>query len=332
MELRALDAVAGYLRCPVCREPVQVSGGQLVCERRHGFDIARQGYASLIGGRGGPGTGDTAEMVAARERFLGGGHYRPLATALARLAAEHQPPGAGPAAEHQPPGDGVAAGHQPAGSGPATGHQPPGSGVAAEHEPDGSGLVVDLAGGTGYYLAAVLDALPRRYGVALDLSAPALRRAARAHPRGAAIGADVWQPLPLADGSAALMLSVFGPRNAAETRRVLRLGGALIVATPGAGHLRELREPLGMIGIEEGKPERLADEYREFAESGGTELSYRLPLGHAEVAAVVAMGPSARHIPADALASRIGALPQSIAVTVELRIQVFTHCHDSTTE
>jgi 23S rRNA (guanine745-N1)-methyltransferase len=328
MELRALDAVAGYLRCPVCTEPVQVSGGQLVCERRHGFDIARQGYVSLIGGRGGPGTGDTAEMVAARERFLGGGHYRPLATALAGLAAEHQPSGAGPAAGHQPAGSGPTTGNH----GPAAEHQQRGSGPAAEQQQGGSGLVVDLAGGTGYYLAAVLDVLPRRYGVALDLSAPALRRAARAHPRAAAIGADVWQPLPLADGSAALMLSVFGPRNAAEARRVLRLGGALIVATPGAGHLRELREPLGMIGIEEGKAERLADEYREFAESGGTELSYRLPLGHAEVAAVVAMGPSARHIPADALASRIGALPESIAVTVELRIQVFTHCHDSTTE
>jgi 23S rRNA (guanine745-N1)-methyltransferase len=288
MGLRALDAVAGYLRCPVCGEPVRVSGGQLVCERRHGFDVARQGYVSLIGGRGGPGTGDTAEMVAARERFLGGGHYRPLATALARLAADRQP--------------------------------------------DDSGLVVDLAGGTGYYLAAVLDALPGRYGVCLDLSAPALRRAARAHPRAAAIGADVWQPLPLADRSAVLMLSVFGPRNAAETARVLRPGGALIIATPGAGHLRELREPLGMIGIEAGKPERLADEYREFAESGGTELSYPLPLGHAEVAAVVAMGPSARHIPADVLASRIGALPESVTATVDLRLQVFTRGQDSAVE
>jgi 23S rRNA (guanine745-N1)-methyltransferase len=189
--------------------------------------------------------------------------------------------------------------------------------------------VVDLAGGTGYYLAAVLDALPQRYGACLDLSAAALRRAARAHPRAAAIGADVWRPLPLADRSAALVLSVFGPRNAAETGRLLRAGGALVIATPGAEHLRELREPLGMIGIEQGKPERLAEEHRDFVESGATRLGYPLTLRHAEVAAVVAMGPSARHIPPDVLAGRVRALPDPATVTVDLRLQVFTRGHDS---
>jgi 23S rRNA (guanine745-N1)-methyltransferase len=285
MGFPALEAVAGYLRCPVCGEPVRVSGAQLTCEQRHGFDIARQGYVSLLGGRGGPGTGDTSAMVAARERFLGGGHYRELAVALAELAAAH--------------------------------------------EPDGTGLVIDLAGGTGYYLAAVLDALTQRYGACLDLSAPALRRAARAHPRAAAIGADVWRSLPLAGRSAAVVLSVFGPRNAAETARVLTDGGALIIATPGAWHLRELREPLGMIGIEQRKPERLALEYRDFAESGAAELGFPLTLGHAEVAAVVAMGPSARHIPTDVLMERISVLPDPVIATVDLRIQVFTRIYES---
>ena len=57
------------------------------------------------------------------------------------------------------------------------------------------------------------------------------------------------------------MLSVFGPRNAAEIRRVLAPGGALLVATPGPGHLAELRPALGLIGIDERKAERLADAY-----------------------------------------------------------------------
>lgn len=148
-----LEDVAGYLRCPVCASPVRVGDRRLGCERGHSFDIARQGYVSLTDGRGGPGTGDSAGMVMARERFLAGGHYEPLAATIADLAVAH--------------------------------------------EREGTGIVLDLAGGTGYYLTRVLDALPARLGVCLELSAPALRRAARAHPRAAAIGADVWQPLPL---------------------------------------------------------------------------------------------------------------------------------------
>src|SRR6266566_5538961 len=88
--------------------------------------------------------------------------------------------------------------------------------LAARHDPGLPGLVVDLAGGTGHYLAGVLDALTHRQGACIDLSVPALRRAARAHPRAAALGADVWRPLPLADRSAALVLSIFG---AAQRRR-----------------------------------------------------------------------------------------------------------------
>ena len=49
------------------------------------------------------------------------------------------------------------------------------------------------------------------------------------------------------------MLSIFGPRNAAETGRILAPGGALIMATPGPAHLGELRRPLGMIGIDPAK-------------------------------------------------------------------------------
>jgi 23S rRNA (guanine745-N1)-methyltransferase len=104
--------------------------------------------------------------------------------------------------------------------------------LAGQGDGPGRGLVVDLAGGTGYYLAEILEALPRRNGLCIDLSLPALRRAARAHPRGAALAADVWQRLPLAARSAALVLSVFGPRNPAEIDRILTPDGALIIAAP----------------------------------------------------------------------------------------------------
>ena len=194
--------------------------------------------------------------------------------------------------------------------------------LAARHDPGLPGLVVDLAGGTGYYLAGVLDALPHRHGACIDLSVPALRRAARAHPRAAALGADVWRPLPLADCSAALVLSIFGPRNAAETGRVLTPEGTLLIAVPGTGHLRELQRPLGMISIDRRKPQRLAGTYRDFARSGVTSVSYQLSLDHADLTTLVSMGPSARHITPQALTARIRSLPSPFSVTVDLQIRV----------
>jgi 23S rRNA (guanine745-N1)-methyltransferase len=275
----ALESVTSHLRCPVCTGQMRLASARLLCGNGHSFDVARQGYVNLTAGRAHPGTADTASMIAARERFLGRGHYRPLAEALRSLAAGR--------------------------------------------EPAGPGLVVDLAGGTGYYLAAVLDGLPHRHGLCVDLSAAALRRAARAHPRGAAVGADVWRRLPLAPGSAVLILSVFGPRNAAEIGRVLAPGGTLIVAAPGAGHLRELRGPLGLIGVDRHKARRLAGAFGGYAKPGTQTLAYRLNLHHAEVTALVAMGPSAHHVGPDVLADRIRALPSPVAVTVDLNISAY---------
>ena len=200
--------------------------------------------------------------------------------------------------------------------------------LAARHDPGLPGLVADLAGGTGYYLAGVLDALPHRHGACIDLSVPALRRAARAHRRAAALGADVWRPLPLADCSAALVLSIFGPRNAAETGRILTPEGTLLIAVPGPGHLRELLRPLGMISIDRRKPQRLAGTYRDYARSGVTSVNYQLSLDHADLTALVSMGPSARHITPQALAARIRSLPSPFTVTVDLQIRVLQRRRD----
>jgi 23S rRNA (guanine745-N1)-methyltransferase len=279
VRFRALAAVAAYLRCPACVGQLRLGGARLACDRGHSFDIARHGYVNLTAGRAGPGTGDTAAMVAARGTFLSRGHYRPLAEALRTLAVQH--------------------------------------------DPGAPGLVADLAAGTGHYLSGVLEALPHRHGVCLDLSVPALRRAARSHPRAGAVGADIWRPLPLAARTVALALSIFGPRNAAETGRVLGSGGALIMAMPGPAHLWELRRPLGMIGIDKQKLRRIAGAYHDYALSGLTIVNYQLSLDHADLAALVTMGPSARHISPESLATRIRALPSPVEVTVDVQFRVF---------
>jgi 23S rRNA (guanine745-N1)-methyltransferase len=61
----------------------------LACAGGHSFDVAREGYVNLLvgGRRRSRNPGDSAEMVAARRRFLATGAYAPLSGALASAVA-----------------------------------------------------------------------------------------------------------------------------------------------------------------------------------------------------------------------------------------------------
>lgn len=266
-----LDDVLLALACPVCAEPLARTERAVRCTRGHAFDVARQGYLSLLSGRGGPGTGDTAAMVAARAAFLDAGHFGALSAALADAAR----------AAAQPPG-----------------------------------VVLEVGAGTGHHLAGVLDALPQHAGLALDVSKPALRRAARAHPRVGAVAADAWGRLPVRSGAVDVVLDVFAPRNGAEWHRVLRPGGAAVVATPAPEHLAELVGTLGLLTVDERKEERLAASLGAwFEEAAATRVELPMRLDRAGVRAVVAMGPSARHLDPATLDARVAALPEPVEVT-----------------
>ncbi|MHA7189705.1 putative RNA methyltransferase [Arthrobacter sp. MDT2-16] len=77
------------LVCPVCASPLEETDRTLACAQGHRFDAARQGYFNLLTGRGSPFEGDTAEMVDAREQFLGSGAYEPLRRAVVAAALAH---------------------------------------------------------------------------------------------------------------------------------------------------------------------------------------------------------------------------------------------------
>jgi 23S rRNA (guanine745-N1)-methyltransferase len=187
-----------------------------------------------------------------------------------------------------------------------------------------AGCVVDVGAGTGYYLAAVLDRLPERAGLALDISKFSLRRAARAHRRIGAVRCDAWRRLPVADSAAALALSVFAPRNGAELRRILSPAGRLLVVTPMPDHLGELIGPLGLLTVDPRKQERLTGKLSPyFALASRREHRVRLALGREAVAALVAMGPSSWHADAAALAARIGQLREPAPVTLAVTLSVY---------
>jgi 23S rRNA (guanine745-N1)-methyltransferase len=275
-----VDDVLDVLRCPHCGAALARQGGAVRCAAGHSFDVARQGYLSLLPGDAELGSADTAEMVAARERFLAAGHFDPLADALAGEAERLLRCG-----------------------------------------PDG--CILDLGAGTGWLLSRVLQAVPGRVGLALDLSKHALRRAARAHERIGAVAADAWRPLPVCNGSVALALSVFAPRNGEEIARVLKPGGVLIVVVPTGRHLIELVEMLGLLTVDERKAERLAAKLDPHLSAlGASALEWTLALSREEVMDVAAMGPSAAHVQAAALRRAIEGLSEPVSVTASVDLSV----------
>ncbi len=186
------------------------------------------------------------------------------------------------------------------------------------------GCLVDAGAGTGEYLAAALDAAPGRHGLALDISKYAARAVARAHERAGSIVCDIWGRLPIRDGVAAAVLNVFAPRNPVESARILAPGGALIVVTPTADHLAELIAPLGMVSVDPDKPDRIR------AALGGRfkldrcrHFGRRITLTGTDAAALVLMGPSARHTTADEVHARAATLGDRIDATVSVDICVW---------
>ena len=173
-------------------------------------------------------------------------------------------------------------------------------------------VVVDIGAGTGYYLAALID---DALGVALESSRPALRRAARAHPRIAAVGCDVWRELPLQDGVADLVLNVFAPRNGPEITRVLAPGGTVVVVTPTPRHLEELAE-FGTLAVEPEKEARLHAQLAPLRPVRRRRVEFAMELGVDEVRALIAMGPSAHHATRE--------VTDGVAVTASVNVETFS--------
>lgn len=280
------------LTCPVCgghplAPPYGVPASlktlrgvkSLGCPAGHSFDVARQGYLSLLTGNANTANADSADMVTARTFFLKAGHYEPLARALAGTVARLCPP---------------------------------------------DGTVVDAGAGTGYYLGAVLDALPEAVGLGLDASKFALRKAAGAHPRAGVATGDIWKPLPVVSGAADVVINVFAPRNGPEFRRVLRPDGALVVVTPTPRHLMELPASLGMLSVDAAKEDRLRRTLSGHFRQERTEVVEReVAMSEHDVSDLILMGPSAHHLGPEEVRRSVAYLDTPLPVTVSFLVSVY---------
>jgi 23S rRNA (guanine745-N1)-methyltransferase len=83
-----------FLACPVCGQSLARSARAYSCPEGHSFDLARSGYLNLLlaNQRRTKDPGDDKAMMTARAAFLGQGHYRPVADALAQAVAAHPRP------------------------------------------------------------------------------------------------------------------------------------------------------------------------------------------------------------------------------------------------
>lgn len=279
-----LNDIVDVLADPADLTPLRGADGftRLVSESGHSYDVAKQGYVTLAAGKGIGHEGDSLEMVNSRETFLSNGHFAPFVEAVSDAVAD----------------------------------------VVERAAGDADPVVMEAGAGTGYYLAHTLDLIEGARGVGLDVSVPAAKHLAKSHPRVGAVVADVWEQLPIRTGSVHALAVVFAPRNPAEFARVLVDGGEAVMLVADQGHLDELREPLGILGVEDGKIERLvAQSAGHLVPAADPELiEFPMQLGRDAIAAQVGMSPSARHLDPEVLQARLAELPEQMEVTARAQL------------
>jgi 23S rRNA (guanine745-N1)-methyltransferase len=259
------------LICPSCRAALRPVDKAYRCAQGHSFDLAREGYLSLLHGRQkGDGRGDSKSMMLARDRVHRAGVFDPLVAALAALSFE-----------------------------------------TPLH------TVLELGCGEGFFLGQVARShrIATSYGV--DLSADAVKLAAKTRQASLILRADLLHPLPFADGSLDLVQSIFAPRPLAEIKRVLRPGGLALFVHPRPDHWAELRAFLPLAGI--GDEKLPAPGLAGFEPVAALPVVARRELSHALLVDLVEMSPSIHRLTREGTPWQ-NLLPASLAATLAVRV------------
>ena len=192
------------LICPYCKGPLTASKERtFVCENKHSFDLAKQGYLNLlpVNQKKSKDPGDNQMMISARREFLELGFYDSLIDSIKNLIEKK---------------------------------------LSFNSQEI---IAFDAGCGEGYYSQKALNELPhlstKIWGT--DISKYAVKSAAGKYKNNFYFVSSVYN-LPVADASVDLILSVFSPVMAEEFNRILSSRGFAIVVTPAPNHLREIAE------------------------------------------------------------------------------------------
>ena len=212
---------AHNLACPIDGGRLEFQEKQLVCEKGHVFDVARQGYVNLlpVQHKRSKHPGDSKEMVLARTRFLNSGNYEAIANKLAEIVLS----------------------------------QIINRRIAVDQKTsDQKACLLDAGCGEGYYFDYIFNVLKDKKCtdkaaccdfsfIGLDISKAAIAEAAKRNKQITWIVGTNRQP-PVEMASIDMVLCVFGFQSFEGFSSILKPGGKVILVEPGPDHLKELRE------------------------------------------------------------------------------------------
>lgn len=270
--------------CPVCRERLWRDGSSMRCPGGHSYDISRRGYVNLLMSQVSSKKrhGDDSEMVSARTDFLSLGHYDALRDKVTEI-------------------------------------------VSHEISARGGGMIADIGCGECFYTEDVskklsAEGVPHEiYGI--DISKKALDAAGK---RGAGINLAVASAfaLPIADGSADVIMNLFAPHEPREFARIAKDGAVAVRVFPLEKHLWELK-----CAVYDTPYENVIDtfDFPGFTLLYKTELKYDISLdGKDQIAKLFAMTPYC-YKTSEKDRAKLDALDQ-LRTRVEFCIAVYTKC------
>ena len=191
--------------CPVCGGPLQLnqSGKNYVCQNKHSFDLAKEGYLNLlpVQYKHSKEPGDSKQMMIARREFLEAGFYEPMAKAVAMMIDANITKGQGMQLLDLGCGEGY----------------------------------------YSRKIAFYCNHSERIALHGIDIAKFAIAAAARKQPNARFIVASSNR-LPYTDQYFDFVLRVFAPSDDDELKRVLKSSGHLLTVTPGPRHLWQLKE------------------------------------------------------------------------------------------
>ena len=189
----------------------------------------------------------------------------------------------------------------------------------AEIVAEAGGICVDAGCGSGYYTEIISAGTDITYG--FDLSKTAVEYAAKKAKReqkNCFYGVCSVYSLPIADGAAASLTSVFAPVAEEEFTRALKDGGKLIIAAAAPDHLSDMKAMLYDTVTENGErgdlPRNLAFVSRE-------RLAYKRTVKREDIAALYGMTPYSRRTSKEA-AERLLSL-EELDITFSFDIFVY---------